>query len=90
MSVFTAYAIRSPFGSAERGVGCPRVVVGEAAQMASDHGQLGCDAGWKMARSGPDAIDMVVTSLIENCEADDVKSAISLDRNVWNAVTRAR
>lgn len=30
-----AYAIRSPFGSAERGVGCPRVVVGEAAHMAS-------------------------------------------------------
>ena len=31
----TAYAIRSPFGSDDRGVGCPRVVVGAAAQMAS-------------------------------------------------------
>ena len=31
----TAYAIRSPLGSDERGVACPRVVVGEAAQMAS-------------------------------------------------------
>jgi hypothetical protein len=31
----TAYAMRSPLGSDERGVGCPRVVVGEAAQMAS-------------------------------------------------------
>lgn len=31
----TAYAIRSPLGSDERGVGCPRVVVGDAAQMAS-------------------------------------------------------
>jgi hypothetical protein len=33
--VLTAYAIRSPLGSDERGVGCPRVVVGDAAQMAS-------------------------------------------------------
>lgn len=31
----TAYAIRSPLGSDDRGVGCPRVVVGAAAQMAS-------------------------------------------------------
>lgn len=31
----TAYAIRSPLGSEESGVGCPRVVVGDAAQMAS-------------------------------------------------------
>jgi hypothetical protein len=33
--VHTAYAIRSPLGSEESGVGCPRVVVGAAAQMAS-------------------------------------------------------
>lgn len=31
----TAYAIRSPFASDERIVGCPRCVVGEAAQIAS-------------------------------------------------------
>jgi hypothetical protein len=31
----TVYAIRSPLGSEERGVACPRVVVGDAAQMAS-------------------------------------------------------
>lgn len=34
-SSLTAYAIRSPLGSDERGVGCPRVVVGDAAQTAS-------------------------------------------------------
>jgi hypothetical protein len=33
--ILTAYAIRSPFASDERIVGCPRVVVGEAAQIAS-------------------------------------------------------
>lgn len=38
--VHTAYAIRSPLGSEERGVGCPRVVVGAAAQMASGLCQL--------------------------------------------------
>jgi hypothetical protein len=37
----TAYAIRSPLGSDERGVGCPRVVEGEAAQMASGRVSLG-------------------------------------------------
>jgi hypothetical protein len=31
----TAYAMRSPFASEERVVGWPRVVVGDAAQMAS-------------------------------------------------------
>ena len=31
----TAYAMRSPLGSEERGVGCPRAVVGDAAHMAS-------------------------------------------------------
>ena len=31
----TAYAMRSPFASEESGVGCPLVVDGEAAQMAS-------------------------------------------------------
>ena len=31
----TAYAMRSPLGSAESWVGCPRVVEGEGAQMAS-------------------------------------------------------
>jgi hypothetical protein len=35
VGVHTAYAIRSPLGSEESGVGCPRVVVGAAAQMAS-------------------------------------------------------
>ena len=34
--VLTAYAILSPFESAERGVGCPRVVEGEAAKIASE------------------------------------------------------
>ena len=38
--VHTAYAIRSPLGSEERGVGCPRVVVGAAAHMASGLCQL--------------------------------------------------
>jgi hypothetical protein len=33
----TAYAIRSPLGSEESGVGWPRVVVGDAAQIASAH-----------------------------------------------------
>lgn len=33
--VLTAYATRSPFASDERIVGCPRVVVGEAAHTAS-------------------------------------------------------
>jgi hypothetical protein len=36
-SRLTAYAIRSPLGSEESGVGCPRVVVGDAAQIASAH-----------------------------------------------------
>ena len=31
----TAEAIRSPLGSEDRGVACPRVVEGDAAQMAS-------------------------------------------------------
>ena len=31
----TAYAMRSPFASEESGVGWPRVVLGDAAQMAS-------------------------------------------------------
>lgn len=35
VGVHTAYASRSPLGSEESGVGCPRVVVGDAAQMAS-------------------------------------------------------
>jgi hypothetical protein len=34
-SEHTAYAIRSPFGSVDRIVGCPRFVVGDAAQIAS-------------------------------------------------------
>ena len=33
--LFEAYASRSPFESADSGVGCPRVVVGRAAKMAS-------------------------------------------------------
>jgi len=33
--LFEAYAIRSPFASADSGVGLPRVVVGSDAQMAS-------------------------------------------------------
>jgi hypothetical protein len=41
----TAYAIRSPFGSDERGVGCPRVVEGEAAQIASVCVSLGHGTG---------------------------------------------
>ena len=41
----TAYAIRSPLGSEERGVGCPRVVVGAAAHMASGLCQLASIAG---------------------------------------------
>ena len=36
IDLLLAYAIRSPFESEERGVGEPRVVVGEAAQMASE------------------------------------------------------
>jgi hypothetical protein len=31
----TAYAMRPPFASEDRGVGCPRVVLGDGAQMAS-------------------------------------------------------
>jgi hypothetical protein len=41
----TAYAIRSPLGSDERGVGCPRVVEGEAAQIASVCVSLGHGGG---------------------------------------------
>ena len=33
--IHTAYAILSPLGSEDKGVGWPRVVVGEAAQIAS-------------------------------------------------------
>jgi hypothetical protein len=33
--LFEAYVMRSPWASLERGVGAPRVVVGDAAQMAS-------------------------------------------------------
>lgn len=35
MLLLDAYAILSPLESADSGVGCPRVVLGEAAQMAS-------------------------------------------------------
>ena len=32
--------MRSPFGSLDNGVACPRVVVGEAAQMASERSDM--------------------------------------------------
>ena len=35
IDLLLAYAMRSPFESDDRGVGDPRLVVGEAAQMAS-------------------------------------------------------
>jgi hypothetical protein len=35
IDLFEAYVMRSPLASLERGVGAPRVVVGDAAQMAS-------------------------------------------------------
>jgi hypothetical protein len=38
----TAYAIRSPLESVDSGVGWPRAVVGEAAQVASVGGLLDC------------------------------------------------
>jgi hypothetical protein len=37
-----AYAILAPLGSEESGVGCPLVVVGAAAQMASVSRQCTC------------------------------------------------
>lgn len=36
MDLFEAYASLSPLASAERGVGCPLVVVGSAAKMFSE------------------------------------------------------
>jgi hypothetical protein len=41
----TAYAIRSPLGSEDRGVGWPLFVVGDAAQMASGEGKPGVRFG---------------------------------------------
>lgn len=38
MDLLEAYAMRSPFASELSGVGEPRVVEGEAAQMASERG----------------------------------------------------
>lgn len=35
IDLLEAYVIRSPFESLDSGVGAPRVVVGDAAQMAS-------------------------------------------------------
>lgn len=40
IDLLEAYAIRSPLESLDRGVGDPRVVLGEAAQMASARAEL--------------------------------------------------
>lgn len=42
IDLFDAYASLSPLESAESGVGCPLVVVGNAANMLSDHCQCWC------------------------------------------------